>query len=93
MTIDEATLAKARAAWDAVEHEEQDSRELRQRLMFIRDELSTAFNRLDAAWTKVNADGKLRETLHAQIAWLMSNTHGTGPMINRKVRYALLFWL
>lgn len=80
MTIEETDLAKARAAWDACLLRERDACQLQERVMLIRDELKTAFNRLDSAWSNVRADEGLREALDAQVTWLLSNVPGTGPV-------------
>ncbi|GEM_PF-1378472 len=80
MTIDDTDLAKARAAWDSCVQQERDAQQLQKRVMLIRDELKTAFNRLDAAWARVRADEGLREALEAQVKWLLSNVPGTGPV-------------
>lgn len=80
MTIDEADLAKARAAWDACLQQERDAQQLQDQLVTIRNKLKPAFKRIESVWADLRADDELREVLGDQVTWLTDNVHGAGPV-------------
>lgn len=52
MSIDDATLAKARAAWDTCLQQEREAQEAQQRLTAARKEIAAFHRRMAAAWEK-----------------------------------------
>ncbi|PJJ96207.1 hypothetical protein CO611_09905 [Lysobacteraceae bacterium NML03-0222] len=74
MSIDDATLAKARAAWDACLQQEREAQEAQQRLTAARKEVAAFHRRMAAAWKN------LSEEARAQVAWTAQHTAGAAPV-------------
>ncbi|MDF2073209.1 hypothetical protein P2Q70_01310 [Pseudomonas mendocina] len=74
MSIDDATLAKARAAWDACLQQEREAQEAQQRLTATRKEVAAFHRRMAAAWEN------LSEEARAQVAWTAQHTDGAAPI-------------
>lgn len=74
MTIDDATLAKARAAWDAAIQQEREAQEAQQRLTAARKEVAVFHRRMAAAWAN------LSEEAREQVRWTAEHTGGAAPV-------------
>lgn len=74
MSIDDATLAKARAAWDTCLQQESEAQEAQQRLTAARKEVAAFHRRMAAAWEN------LSEEARAQVAWTAQHTAGAAPV-------------
>lgn len=74
MSIDDATLAKARAVWDACLQQEREAQEAQQRLTAARKEVAAFHRRMAAAWEN------LSEEARAQVAWTAQHTAGAAPV-------------
>lgn len=74
MNIDEADLAKARAAWDACLQQEHEAQEAQQRLTAARKEVAAFHRRMAAAWDK------LSEEAREQVRWTAQHTAGAASV-------------
>lgn len=74
MSIDDATLAKARVAWDTCLQQEREAQEAQQRLTAARKEIAAFHRRMAAAWEN------LSEEARAQVAWTAQHTAGAAPV-------------
>lgn len=74
MSIDDATLAKARAVWGACLQQEREAQEAQQRLTAARKEVAAFHRRMAAAWEN------LSEEARAQVAWTAQHTAGAAPV-------------
>jgi hypothetical protein len=74
MNIDEADVAKARAAWDACLLQEREAQEAQQRLTAARKEVAAFHRRMAAAWEKLSDEAR------EQVRWTAQHTAGAAPV-------------
>lgn len=74
MSIDGATLATARAAWDACLQQEREAQEGQQRLTAARKEVAAFHRRMAASWAKLSDEAR------AQVEWTAQHTAGAAPV-------------
>lgn len=74
MTIDQADLTKARAAWDACLQQEREAQEAQQRVAAARKEVAAFHRRMAAAWEKLSDDAR------EQVRWTAQHTAGAAPV-------------
>lgn len=74
MSIDDATFAKALAAWDAAIQQEREAQEAQKRLTAARKEVAAFYRRMAAGW------GELSDEAREQVRWTVQHTAGAAPV-------------